>query len=121
MKWPTSLIDRREQLTARDYWFFGGAIALYVALTLGNITRWSIWFDEAFSAYLMRFDFFDIARYTANDVHPPMYYWLLKAWTSVFGTSDLALRLPSLLMIAASIVVIVLLLRNKECGFLENI
>jgi uncharacterized membrane protein len=112
MKWPTSLFHRREQLTARDYWFFGGAIALYVALTLGNITRWSIWFDEAFSAYLMRFDFFDIARYTANDVHPPMYYWLLKAWTSVFGTSDLALRLPSLLMIAASIVVIVLLVRK---------
>jgi uncharacterized membrane protein len=112
MKWPTSLFHRREQLTARDYWFFGGAIALYVALTLGNITRWSIWFDEAFSAYLMRFDFFDIARYTANDVHPPMYYWLLKAWTSVFGASDLALRLPSLLMIAASIVVIVLLVRK---------
>ncbi len=80
-----------------------GIIALYVAIALGNATRWSIWFDEAFSAYLMRFDLAELTAYTAADVHPPFYYWVLKGWVSLFGTTDLAFRSLSILAGALSI------------------
>lgn len=68
------------------------AMAAYAGLVWAHISTWSIWFDEAFTAYLVRFDYLDIARYTATDVHPPLYYWVVKAWTSMWGTSELAFR-----------------------------
>ena len=70
----------------------GLGLAIFLAITLANISRASIWFDEAFSAYITQFSFWDIARYTAADVHPPLYYWVLKVWSALFGTTELAYR-----------------------------
>lgn len=75
-----------------DLLILGVALAAFLAITLVNAPRASIWFDEAFSAYIAQFSFWDIARYTAADVHPPFYYWLLKVWSWFFGTTELAYR-----------------------------
>ncbi|HEY8886718.1 MAG TPA: glycosyltransferase family 39 protein [Candidatus Microsaccharimonas sp.] len=75
-----------------DYIFVGMALALLAGLALWNISGPSIWFDEAFGAYLIHFNFLDIARYTATDVHPPMFYWFLKVWTMIFGNTEFGLR-----------------------------
>lgn len=75
-----------------DYIFVGIAIVLLVGLTLWNIAGPSIWFDEAFGAYMIHYNFLDIARYTATDVHPPLFYWCLKVWTAVFGHTEFGLR-----------------------------
>lgn len=72
-------------------------LAIFLTITIINAPRASIWFDEAFSAYISQFSFWDIARYTASDVHPPFYYWLLKIWVSLFGTTELAYRSLSIL------------------------
>jgi len=80
-------------------------IAVFLAITIGNASRASIWFDEAFSTYISQFSFWDIARYTATDVHPPLYYWLLKIWSALFGSTELAYRSMSMLFGAATIVV----------------
>ena len=82
-----------------------GILALYLLLVSQTIGRWSIWFDEAFSAYLIRFNPIEIIKYTAADMHPPLYYLLLKGWSLLFGTSDVALRSMSAMMIAMAIVV----------------
>jgi uncharacterized membrane protein len=79
------------------------AIGTYAGLVLSHIATWSIWFDEAFTAYIVRFDFLEIARYTATDVHPPLYYWVAKAWTMLFGTSELAFR--SLSMVCGALAI----------------
>lgn len=71
-------------------------LAIYLTITLINAPRASIWFDEAFSAYISQFSFFDIARYTASDVHPPLFYWLFKTWSTLFGTTELAYRSMSI-------------------------
>lgn len=71
-------------------------IVIFATIALFNVTNASIWFDEAFSAYIIQFSFWDIARYTATDVHPPFYYWVLKTWTLLFGTTDLAIRSMSI-------------------------
>jgi uncharacterized membrane protein len=87
-------------------------LAIFFAITVINAPRASIWFDEAFSAYITQFSFLDIARYTASDVHPPFYYWLLKVWSSFFGTTELAYRSLSILFGAATAVVTFLLTRK---------
>ncbi len=74
--------------------FLGLAVFLFIAFS--NVSNASIWFDEAFGAYLIQFSFVEIAQFTAADVHPPVYYWLLKVWSMVFGTTELALRSMSI-------------------------
>lgn len=72
-------------------------LGVFGLLTFLNVASASIWFDEAFSAYIVRFNYAEILQFTAADVHPPMYYWALKAWTTVFGTTEVAFRSLSIL------------------------
>ena len=76
------------------------------ALRSWPITARSLWFDESFSWRLIQFPWTEIVSRTAADVHPPLYYFLLKAWSLVFGTSLLALRSFSVLGAAVTTIVI---------------
>lgn len=87
-----------------DWIIIALGLTIFATLTFWTITKSSIWFDEAFGAYMIQFNFIDIARYTAVDVHPPLYYWLLKLWSLAFGNSELALRSMSALLAAVAII-----------------
>ncbi|MFZ2126119.1 MAG: glycosyltransferase family 39 protein [Candidatus Microsaccharimonas sp.] len=87
-------------------------LLIYVAIALFNAPRASIWFDEAFSYYITRFNFLEIAQFTATDVHPPLYYWLLKVWGLGFGMSELAMRSLSIVLGVVVIIVAFLLVRR---------
>jgi mannosyltransferase len=95
-----------------DFVFLLTAVTVFSTVTLFNITNAAIWFDEAFSSYLIQFSFKDIFFYTATDVHPPLYYWALKAWTLLFGTGEFGLRSMSMLFAIATIVMTFILTRR---------
>ena len=75
-------------------WFivFVLIILVSVIVRIYGITKASIWHDEGFSAMLASRDWIGIWQGSARDVHPPLYYGLLHAWTLIFGNSVLALR-----------------------------
>lgn len=52
----------------------------------------SLWSDEGNTYALIQRSFDTIARDAAADIHPPGYYWLLKVWAGVFGTTAAAMR-----------------------------
>ena len=83
---------------------FLGIIVGFLTLVFLTISKASIWFDEAFSAYIIRFNFAEIWHYTSVDVHPPLYYFLLKIWSLFFGSSDFALRSMSAFFGALTII-----------------
>ena len=85
---------------------------LYMALCMFNL-RQSIWFDESFSSYLTRFDLGNIWNFTAADVHPPLYYFLLKGWAHMFGHIDYAMRMMSSVFGAIAILFAFLWLKYK--------
>lgn len=87
-----------------DYVFLVAGLTIFTIIAFINITKSSIWFDEAFGAYLIQFNFIDIARYTAADVHPPLFYWLLKLWSELFGNTEFALRSMSVFFGAIAII-----------------
>ena len=93
----TRFFRKISSLPSIDWAVLAAGLLTYAGFTFVTITKSSIWFDEAFSAFIVRFNFFQIARYTATDVHPPVYYWILKIWTMLFGTSEVAFRSLSLL------------------------
>lgn len=102
----------RFRLGWKDVAILAVGTGLYAAIALATITKFSIWFDEAFSAYIIRFDFWQIAMYTAVDVQPPLYYWLLKLWSLLFGTSELALRSMSVFWGSVALIFGYLLIRR---------
>ncbi|MDM8521553.1 glycosyltransferase family 39 protein [Anaerolineales bacterium HSG6] len=63
-----------------------------------NLAGQSLWSDEGNSLALVKHGYSDIAQRTAYDIHPPFYYWLLKLWTTIFGTTEIGLRALSAML-----------------------
>lgn len=74
-----------------------------VGLRAWQLTARSLWFDEAFSWRLIQFPVDEMIARDAADVHPPLYYLLLKGWAWVFGSSLLSLRSFSVALGAATV------------------
>lgn len=53
----------------------------------------SVWWDEGLAAWAARRSLAEIARWTAADVHPPLYFWMLHFWRWGSGDSEFGLRL----------------------------
>ncbi len=83
-----------------------------MALCIGNL-RQSIWFDESYSAYLTHYDYGKVWDLTAQDVHPPLYYFVLKTWAHFFGHTDVAMRMLSVVFGAIAILFAYLWLKYK--------
>lgn len=56
-----------------------------------------LWLDETYSYAMTQHSVTEVLTFTQRDVHPPLYYVVLKISTSLFGTSPGALRIPSVL------------------------
>jgi len=94
-----------KQKTSKFHPFILPLLAAVIFICLAAINlRTSIWFDEAYSAYLIRGDYGQIWNMTAIDVHPPFYYFCLKTWSLIFGTSDFALRFMSVFFAGIGII-----------------
>ena len=79
-----------------------GAAALLALLALSAFLRTraldaSLWIDEGISAGIASHPAAEIPGLLRQDGSPPLYYLLLHAWTEIAGTSEAALRAPSLL------------------------
>jgi hypothetical protein len=84
------------------------ALAVIAAAALAAERLWlaavqPLWFDESWTlAIATTPDWRAFVREAYVDVNAPLYYALMRAWTPLTGTSDLALRLPGLLAVAAA-------------------
>lgn len=67
-------------------------LAIAAAIRFYNLGSQSLWADEGNSAALATRTWAEITRDTANDIHPPLYYWLLRLWAAIFGHTEVALR-----------------------------
>lgn len=84
-----------------------GGVAL-VALAVGtrfwHITHKSLWLDEILSWQAARVPPSEWADYVG--AHPPLYFGLLHLWVNVAGDSEAALRAPSAIAGAATIILL---------------
>jgi mannosyltransferase len=72
-------------------------IVLAFALRVYRLPAQSLWYDEGVSWYLTRMSWPALTVWTANDIQPPLYYYLLWLWVRLAGSSEYALRFPSVL------------------------
>ncbi len=71
-------------------------LAVSLILRLINLNQ-SLWLDEAVQAITARESFSYIFQEIRGDFHPPLYFFLMNFWVRIFGDSEIALRLPSVL------------------------
>ncbi|MFQ5341150.1 MAG: glycosyltransferase family 39 protein, partial [Anaerolineae bacterium] len=57
----------------------------------------NIWWDEGLAVWAVRKSFVGTTLWTAGDVHPPLYFWLLWSWTRLAGESEFAARYITLI------------------------
>ena len=61
-----------------------------------------VWLDESHSALLAGMPIRQLLSFVRGDVHPPLYFLLLRGWTSVMGDAPWALRGFSVLATTAA-------------------
>jgi uncharacterized membrane protein len=87
-----------------------GRILFFVILVfsalfyLFNINFSDLWIDETFTKALVGHSFRDMMGLIKNDFHPPLYFYGLKVFVSIFGLSAFTVRLFSVLGVLSSIV-----------------
>jgi mannosyltransferase len=70
-------------------------VLLAFSLYVFRLDYQSLWYDEGFSVYLARMNLGEITARTANDIHPPLYYYLLHFWIRLAGDAEFSLRFLS--------------------------
>jgi mannosyltransferase len=85
-----------------DVWFAILAAALSATLGLYQLAQPSLWIDESFTARAVSRSYGHLIH-----EHHMAYYGFMKVWASFAGTSEFALRLPSVIAAAAACALVV--------------
>lgn len=89
-------------------------VVLIPALVMRLISlNQSLWLDEATTALVAKMPLTDIfTKFLPADFHPPFYYLLMKGWVGVFGSSEISLRIPSVIFGVATVYFIYLIAKK---------
>jgi uncharacterized membrane protein len=87
----------------RNYWQVILLLIVGLSMRLFHLTDVSLWHDEAFSALLIKYPWSEMIYRIGLDVHPPLYYIVLRLWSFFFTDSLFSLRAFSVIFSLASI------------------
>jgi len=91
-------MDKRTPVSSEAVSRVWALLALLLLLAGAAALRWhkidaqSLWYDEGNSARIAERSVELIIAGAAGDIHPPLYYVLLKFWRAAFGGGEAALR-----------------------------
>jgi hypothetical protein len=111
-------VSRRElnRITLPEWLAFAAILLVGAVVRSRYLGSVSLWFDESFCVKLAQFGWGDVWRQVALDNHPPLYFYLLKAWLALWGPSLVAARSLSVLLGSLSILGGFLLVRESEAA-----
>ena len=112
--WQTAIEFGR--IRALDCLAWGAILAIAVVLRLHQWHAVSAWYDEAASWKTVQFTWSEMFQSIQQNVHPPVYYVILKLWAEVFGYSPDSLRGFSVLCGVLTVGVVGLLVREATAA-----
>ncbi|MEX2028063.1 MAG: glycosyltransferase family 39 protein [Candidatus Curtissbacteria bacterium] len=88
-------------------------IILAFAIRLVSINQ-SLWLDEGINVNVaVGVAFKDLVlSYSMGDFHPPLYHVVLRAWILLFGSSEIAVRIPSVIFGAGTVFIVYKIAKN---------
>jgi mannosyltransferase len=92
------------------------------ALRVYKLDQQSLWYDEGVTVEVARRGLAELTRWTADDIQPPLYYYVVALWGRVAGWSEWNLRFPSVffgvLTVPLLALVTIALTRRRIAGLL---
>ena len=82
------------------------ALLLAFHLRMDAVGDWPLRWDEAFSVWFGQMGLVEGTIKTADDIHPPLYFWLLHVWLRLAGISEFAIRALSVFLGLLTIAVV---------------
>jgi hypothetical protein len=107
-------LEIKKQL---GYFFAFILIALGLGLNISHLWDANLWGDECFSVLLSDKSYWNVVLGTAKDVHPPLYYFILKFVETLLGRSAFVFHFVSFIPMIFSLFLSWLWMR-KRFGFL---
>jgi uncharacterized membrane protein len=99
-------------------------VAVGIFLRIYELGTESLWLDEADSLYSAHQSIIQLLKDCAVwHRHPPLHFFMLYLWIPVFGNSEVAVRLPSVIFGIISIVLIYKIGRhlfNEKVGLISS-
>ena len=89
------------KLTINKLTIWGLILIGFCCLLYNDYINQTFWYDEAYTLAIMKHSFSEIWRITAADVHPPLYYFMLKVFIGILGDSLFVMRIFSNLGVMA--------------------
>ena len=89
-------MEKIEEIIKKK-WFHIVLIVIGTVFILLGAFHSEIWYDESYTMALIYHDYDDIISIDSRDVHPVLYYLMLKTFTLIFGNSILSCRLFSVI------------------------
>ncbi len=85
-------------------WAWGAAFSVQTLLLFWRLDLLPVWGDEQFTLDVIALSWGDIPGFLKRDIHPPLYYFLAKAWLAlpIFGSEIVRLRALSALSVLAT-------------------
>ncbi|MCS7287018.1 MAG: glycosyltransferase family 39 protein [Anaerolineae bacterium] len=81
----------------------------------------NIWWDEGLAIWAVRQSWLETTLWTAGDVHPPLYFWLLWFWIRIAGETEFLARYLTVIMATLTVATVFPLVRRlggAEAGLL---
>lgn len=85
--------------------------AFLVVFAAQFIANQNFWLDEYYSIHLVELDWAEIPDFTAGDVHPPLYYYILKVFVTLFGNAHAVYRIASFAAYLLTVAMVLVLFR----------
>jgi len=96
-------------------------LGIAIFLRIINITSEQLWVDEGGSISIAKSSLSIFWNRAINDVHPPLYYLILKGWITIFGDSVASCRMPSAIFSIMTLPILYLIgkeIRNEKLGLI---
>lgn len=92
------------------------------AVRLYRLDAQSLWYDEGVTVEVARRGLADLTRWTAGDIQPPLYYYVVAGWGRLAGWSEWSVRFPSVffgtLLVPLLAAITIALTRRRVAGLL---
>ncbi|MBC7227146.1 MAG: glycosyltransferase family 39 protein [Thermoflexales bacterium] len=82
----------------RHHLFLLTGLVVAFALRVCRLGDQNVWWDEGLAIWAVRHGFAETTLWTAGDVHPPLYFWLLWPWVRLAGETEFAARYLTVLV-----------------------
>lgn len=93
-------MKKEKKNQTKTFFWQVGLVFLAAAVLRFSPILWNrdFWYDEAFTGILLKSSWSQMNQMIFADVHPPLYYWLVKPVAALFDYSSLGIRFFSVLM-----------------------